>query len=82
MSKGNNHSRIMTTANIDRPDPNFKIYRYYATILSPDSEVEMIFAYENDAIRWIKKWHEDRGLMCPPITSVGSKETGGTYTHT
>lgn len=69
----------MTEVTIIRPDEKFSTYRFYAEIISPDSTIEMVFAYEADAIKWAKKWHSDRGLACPSIHSIGPKATGGDY---
>lgn len=66
-------------ASITRPDEADGIYRYNAVIETPDGEALGIFAYERDAVRWIKKWCEDRGLPQVEIRSYGTQATGGEY---
>lgn len=62
-----------------RPDETLKAYRFHAFIETPDGEAHMIFAYESNAITWIKDWCAQRGIPVPEIPSYGPVETGGEY---
>lgn len=65
---------------IVRPSPVLDRVRFEAFIESPDGEAHAIFAYHNDAIRWIARWYIDRGLPIPPIETYGPADDGGVYT--
>lgn len=66
-------------AEIIRPDEKMGQYRFDAYIYTPDGTAHMIFAYESNAIKWIREWCADRSLKCPAITSFGPQSTGGEY---
>lgn len=40
-------------------------HRYEAYVETPDGEAKAICAYEEDALRFIRNWFEQRGLQPP-----------------